>query len=372
MIVDDIALTMHPEIGCRTAIHLLDCFDSAGELFAATADEIVQRSGLKPALARSLSRRECHARAEREMEFVLKHRIRAIASGEPEYPRRLKECPDYPHVLYVKGDTDLNGSHWLSVVGTRKITPYGASACERIVGELAELVPDTVVVSGLAYGVDIAAHRAAMNAALPTVAVVAHPLTHIYPPRHTESARRMVAEGGAVVSEFHTGCRSDRSCFVQRNRIIAGLGDGTLVVESAARGGSLITADMADGYHRCVMALPGRVGDTYSEGTNNLIRTLKAQMVCSAADIAELMQWRQARTQPGKPVSAPTLFDPTAAMPEGEAGRIFALLGDDGPVALDELSLRSGLAPRDLAPLLLELDLSGFVRKLPGNAYIKN
>ena len=210
---------MHPEIGSRTAIHLVECFGSAERLFAATQQEIVLRSGLKPELARSISRREYHGAAERELAFVERHRIRAIDACSADYPRRLKECPDYPHVIYVSGGTDLNSPRWLSVVGTRRMTPYGAMLCERLIGELAALVPDAVIVSGLAYGVDIEAHRAAMNAGLRTVGVVAHPLTRIYPSRHTESARRMVQQGGAVVSEFHSGCRCDRSSFVQRNRI---------------------------------------------------------------------------------------------------------------------------------------------------------
>ena len=203
---------MHPEIGSRTAIHLVECFGSAERLFAATQQEIVLRSGLKPELARSISRREYHGAAERELAFVERHRIRAIDACSADYPRRLKECPDYPHVIYVSGGSDLNSPRWLSVVGTRRMTPYGAMLCERLIGELAALVPDAVIVSGLAYGVDIEAHRAAMNAGLRTVGVVAHPLTRIYPSRHTESARRMVQQLEGNEGQKHLEEYADSSC----------------------------------------------------------------------------------------------------------------------------------------------------------------
>ena len=367
MLIDDIALTMHPEIGSKTIIHLLEHFSSSEELFAATEREIVERTQLRPELARSICRREYHDRAGKEQEFIERHRIRAVCASSPEYPRRLKECPDYPHVLYVSGRIDFNSSRWLSVVGTRDITPYGSRLCQRLIDEIAERFPDTVIVSGLAYGVDIAAHRAAMNAGLRTVGIVAHPLTRIYPSRHTESARRMVAEGGAVASEFHSGCKCDKTSFVRRNRIIAGLCEGTLVIESASKGGSLITADMADGYHRTVMALPGRAGDPCSEGTNNLIKSLKAQMVCSGQDIADCMGWtgpivREPGSEESGTVSSGTEYTP------GQK-RILRLIGTDAPVSLEELSLRSGFSLPELSALLLELEFSGAVCSLPGNFY---
>ena len=291
MLIDDIALTMHPEVGCRTVIHLLEHFGSAEQVYAATEQELCREAGLKPAVARSILNRETHLRAQKEWEFVTRRRLRVLTSNSAAYPVRLRECGDYPHVLYVSGDLDFNRGHWLSVVGTRKMTSYGSRMCETMIGELAQRVPDLVIVSGLAYGVDVAAHRAALKYGVPTVGVLGHPITRIYPPAHTDTARRMVLQGGAVLSEFASDEEPSRAGFVQRNRVIAGLSEGTLIVESAARGGSLITADMADGYHRTLMAIPGRVGDLYSEGTNRLIRTLKAQMVCGGQDILEAMNW---------------------------------------------------------------------------------
>ena len=300
MLIDDIALTMHPEVGCRTVIHLLERFGSAERVYAATEQELCQEAGLKPAVARSILRRETHLKAQKELDFATRRHLRILTSDAQEYPARLRECGDYPHVLYVSGGLDFNRGYWLSVVGTRKMTPYGSRICETLIEELVRIVPDLVVVSGLAYGVDVAAHRAALKYGIPTVGVLGHPITRIYPLQHTDTARRMVTQGGAVLSEFASDEEPSRAGFVQRNRLIAGLSEGTLIVESAARGGSLITADMADGYHRTLMAVPGRVGDLYSEGTNQLIRTLKAQMVCSGAEIVEVMNWDAALSGTGE------------------------------------------------------------------------
>ena len=429
MIIDDIALTMHPEVGPRTAIHLVECFGSAERIFAATEQELIERAGIRPAVARSLSRREYHPAADRELQFVSEYGIRVLASDDPLYPERLKECPDYPHVLYVRGTADLNAGKWISFVGTRKMTHYGRRACEKIIGELASLCPDTVVVSGLAYGVDITAHRAAMDAGLTTVGVVAHPLNRIYPAPHTGSARRMIETGGALISEYHSGCRMERSNFVQRNRIIAGMSDGTLIVESPRKGGSLITADMADGYHRTVMAVPGRIDDPFSEGTNHLIRSLKACMVCSGRDVLDALGWKP--VTPAYAVSEQELFQPSASFlpseshylsepsqsseslfapesfqlseplhssepfdqpemdlkleakesitsssstprPQTEQERLLSWIGVDDPVSVEELSITTGIPVQKLAVLLLDLELSGEVRSHHGGFYVRS
>ena len=383
MLIDEIALTMIPEVGTRTAIHLLECFGSAEAVFSASVGELVQKAELRQEIAKIIVRKESHPEAEKELAFATRNGIRAITPDSPEYPRLLKECSDYPTVLYVKGDADLNTPRWLSVVGTRQITPYGAKMCEEIISDLAAMFPDTVIVSGLAFGVDIAAHRAAMNSGLTTIAVVAHALNRIHPVRHTESARRIVNEGGAVVTEYHTGSEPDKSGFVQRNRIIAGLSHGTLIVESAARGGSLLTADMAGGYNRCVMAVPGKVGDTYSEGTNNLIKSLKAEMVCSAKDIADVLRWDTPEKTARKGKGAfreQGLFDAE----EGQAALtaspnlsrkhselLLALMDAGTPISIDDLSAQSNIPLNDMSVLLLDLEFGGAVRSLPGKMYIK-
>ena len=418
---------MHPEVGPRTAIHLLECFGSAERIFAATEQELIERAGIRPAVARSLSRREYHPAADRELQFVSEYGIRVLASDDPLYPERLKECPDYPHVLYVRGTADLNAEKWISFVGTRKMTHYGRRACEKIIGEVASLCPDTVVVSGLAYGVDITAHRAAMDAGLTTVGVVAHPLNRIYPAPHTGSARRMIETGGALISEYHSGCRMERSNFVQRNRIIAGMSDGTLIVESPRKGGSLITADMADGYHRTVMAVTGRIDDSFSGGTNHLIRSLKACMVCSGKDVLDALGWEP--TAAVSTASEQELFQPSASFrpsefrqsestqssslfasesfqlsetlhssepfdqpetdfrsetkasvassssasrPQTEQERLLSCIGANDPVSVEELSIITGIPVQKLAVLLLDLELSGAVRSHHGGFYVRS
>ncbi len=366
MLVDDIALTMHPEVGAKTAIHLIECFGSAEAVFRATPNELITIANLRPTIAESISRKEYHSRAEQELAFCIKHHIRAIPSTDHEYPDLLRECPDYPHLLYVMGKTDLVQTKMISIVGTRNITSYGLKMCDALIREMAALIPDLVIVSGLAYGIDVACHRAALKYGLRTIGVVAHPLNRIYPPQHTDVAREMVRLGGAVLSEFHTGCHTDKSAFVQRNRIIAGLSMGTLIVESAAKGGSLITAQMASGYHRDVMAVPGRIGDRYSEGTNQLIRTNVATMVCSANDIIETMGW-ETEQQPESCIDPPTLSYPIS----GTEQAILKYLNQEHPVSIELLSEQSGIPLNELPALLLTLEVAGFVRTLPGRMYQK-
>ena len=367
MSVDDIALTMTPEIGSRTAIHLMECFGSAQQLYEASAAEIILRAEVRPSLAEAISHRAYHKEAARELEWIESHGLRAIAADDADYPQRLRECPDYPHVLYLRGTTDLNAGHWLSIVGTRAMTPYGAHQCERLVGDLAALCPDTVIVSGLAYGVDITAHRAALDARLTTIGVVAHPLNRIYPTQHAQTARSMVDHGGAILSEYHRACPMDRANFVQRNRIVAGLSEGTLIIESPRKGGSLITADMADGYDRTVMALPGRVDDPSSEGCNHLIRTLKAQMIGSADELVETLGWSCATATPApRQVS---LFEQT--LPP-VAAAVLSHLDPYMPLSAEELSIRCALTPQELAPILLDLELAGTIRTVRGSFYIKH
>ena len=371
MITDDIALTLHPGLGSKTAAALMECFGSAEKLFAAGADAIAACTRLKPAQIKSLARREFHSAAEKELEFIRKHKIRAIAWDSPEYPAGLRECADRPQVIYAKGPVDFNTGHWLSVVGTRNITSYGLNVCDVLIRQLQEMFPDLVVVSGLAYGVDIAAHRAAMRYGAKTVGVVAHPLTHIYPPGHTEAARRIATEGGAVVSEYTTGCNPDKSGFVQRNRIVAGLSAGTLIVESAARGGSLITADLPFSYDREVMAVPGRIGDKFSEGTNKLIGTTKAALVSSAEEIANSLNWTVPAAAPKtQGTETPSLFGSDSENRSVQE-RILALIGDEAPVSFEEISQKAQLPVQELSTIVFELEFSGKIRPMPGKMYLK-
>lgn len=366
MLVDDIALTLQPEIGPKTAIHLIDCFGSAETLYATPAEEITRKSQLKLELAKALTRKSFHRQAEQEIAFLEKHDIHALVATSPDYPALLKECPDYPHVLYLKGDPSLFGRRMLSFAGTRSITSYGLKMCEELIFGLATLIPDLVIVSGLSAGTDTACHRAALDAGIPTLGVLPNALTHIYPSHNTNMAREMVRHGGGILTEYHSQFTPHASVFLQRNRLIAGLTPGTVIVESPAESGSLTTADFALGYDRCLMAVPGRVTDPASTGTNNLIKQLKARMVCSAYDIIRELDWKSVEST--KKGSAPETQE--LDLSKDERG-LLSCFRDREIVSSEELIEWSGLSPAQLAPLLLGLEMAGAIRTLPGNRYEK-
>ena len=291
MTIEDIALQMTPGIGVKGAVHLLGVFGSARDIFAAAPDELAGEAGLREEIAREIVRRRGFAAAEKELEHCRRNGIAAIASTDPEYPPLLREIPDYPHVLYIKGDTAALSARCLSMVGTRNATPYGQTMCNRLVEGLAAQGPGLCIVSGLAFGIDVAAHRAALAAGVPTVAVLANPLPEVTPAQHTAVARDILDHGGALVTELHSQTRQNGTAYIARNRIIAGLSAGCIVVESPDSGGSLVTAHCADDYDRSVMAVPGRATDRMSAGTNHLIRNRKAQLVLTADDIVRELMW---------------------------------------------------------------------------------
>lgn len=365
MTIEDIALTMTPGIGVKGIVHLLECFGDASRIFGAVEDELTTEAELRPDLARHIVRRTAFAAAEREYAFCRKKGIRMVASTDPEYPPLLREIPDYPHILYVVGDVAALSRHCISIVGTREATPYGQRMCDDLIRGLAERVPDLCVVSGLAFGIDAAAHRAALAAGAKTVAVLANPLPGVTPAQHTSLARDIVDAGGALVSELHSQVKQKGTFYLARNRIIAALSAGTVVVESPCAGGSLMTAHCADGYDREVMAVPGRAVDAASRGTNKLIRNRKAQLVLSAEDIIQELMWDTEATGIGARTAsvAPRLTADEAAL--------LACFRNSDPVPVEELSRASGSDAGELSVLLLGLEMAGAVRQLPGNRYIR-
>ena len=284
MAIDDIALTLVPGLGVKGVVHLLEVFGTAQAIFAASADELSGRAELRPDIARSIAARKSHPEAERELRHCRRHGITPLASTDDAYPALLREIPDYPHVLYIKGNAEVLSQRCLSMVGTRRISTYGQRLCDELVRGLTR-IPQVVVVSGLAFGVDVACHRAALAAGIPTVGVLANPLPDVTPAQHTSVALDMIERGGALISELHSQSKQRGTFYLARNRIIAGLSAGTVVIESPASGGSLATAHYADGYDRTVMAPPGRTTDANSFGTNSLIRNRKAQLVLTADDV---------------------------------------------------------------------------------------
>lgn len=310
------------------------------------------------------ARDEARIRARREMAFMDKHKIRALFICDDDYPFMLRETPDAPVLLYCLGNPDLNCEHIINMVGTRKCTQYGSTWCHRAVEELAAYFPDLTVVSGLAYGIDSEAHKAALENNARTVAVVAHGLDTIYPSGNRDLARRIVREGGSVLSEYPSGTTAYPQRFLERNRIVAGLCEMTIVVESPVKGGAMNTANTAFGYGREVGALPGRVSDITSGGCNQLIRKNKATLISCAADVIELLGWRPAgiRVDARQRNLFPELI--------GDSSRIYeALKFESEPMSVDALHMQTGLPVPSLMSALTELEFDGIIIRLPGNRY---
>jgi len=356
-----IALTMAPAIGPITARKLIEKVGSARGIFQEKTARLRKIEGIGPVLVRSLKSTDLLHQAEKELKFLLKHHIAALYFQDPAYPARLKECADAPILLYARGDQGLNSSRSLSVVGTRQASSYGKELCRSIVLGLSRLLEDLVVVSGLAFGIDVMAHRAALEGGIPTVAVLGHGLSTLYPHAHRDTARKIIQQG-TLVTDFHSGMGPERNNFLRRNRIIAGMADATLVVESASAGGSLITANMANSYDRDVLAVPGRTTDPRSRGCNRLIRNQVAALVESAEDVLYHLNW-DGKTDPAEP----TLFP----MPEftGEEKQLLELIQRHHPVDPARLSIRSGLPIHVVLSLLTEMELRQWITVEPGNLY---
>lgn len=363
MTIEDIALTLQPGLGHKGVIHLMSVYGSAEAVFAASAQEIVERCGLRPDIAAALAKKEFHKTAEKEMKLLRQNGLDAVAATDADYPPMLLHCNDYPHVLYFRGDVRVLASRTVSMVGTRTISQYGMRMSNVMVGQLAECVNDAVIVSGLAFGVDEHCHRAALEYGLRTVAVLPCALPSVTPPQNARLAEQIVADGGALISELNSQTRQNGNYYLPRNRIIAGASEGTLVVESPREGGSLYTAEYAYGYERVVMALPGRVGDRCSEGTNRLIRDRKAVMVCSGRDVARELGWDIERIGviPAKVDDKPLL--------SADEERLVKCFGEGEELNVSVLAMRSGMSVGEVNALLLGLEIGGVVRSLPGKMY---
>ncbi len=302
--------------------------------------------------------------AEREMEFIEKNGIRLICMGDEAYPYRLAECADAPLVLHSMGNADLNAKHIVSIVGTRHASEYGKELCANFVADLAKFVPDTLIVSGLAYGIDICAHRAALKEGLLTIGVLAHGLDRIYPNSHRSTAKSMLENGG-LLTEFMSGTNPFPQFFVQRNRIVAGMADATVVVESASKGGSLITASLTNSYARDCFAFPGRTNDRYSQGCNELVSRNKAALITSAYDFVEAMNWDTATTKGTTDIQ-------TELFPElsQEEKAIIALLRENSDgLQVNQLTVALDIPINKLLPLLFEMEMKGYVKAVAGGCY---
>ncbi len=363
MTIDDIALVMLHGIGPVGCARLISLFGSAEEIFGRSQSELVA-VGVEPILAKNIASKSTHRMAEKEIGFMQRNDIYAVAATDDDYPSLLRECNDYPHVLFFRGDISSLQHHTISVVGTRGITPYGQRMTDVLVGHLAELLPDVTIVSGLAFGVDGAAHRAALAARVATVAFIPSVLSSITPPQHGRLAEDILASGGALVSEYHSQSKQNGNFYIPRNRLIAGVSEGTLVVESPREGGSMATAELAYGYERVVMAVPGRAGDRCSEGTNLLIRSRRAAMVCSATDVVRELGWDLGR----EGVVLGSRAEESLPLSDDER-RVMECFGEGESLGIDLLVERSGMAVGVLNATLLGLEIGGYLRQLPGKCF---
>lgn len=357
-----IALTMIPGIGDVNARNLIKYCGSAEAVLRERYHRLIKIPGIGAVTAKSVVSHKVLSRAEEEILFLEKFKIRALSFNDPDYPQRLLNCNDAPIVLYYKGNGSLNRKRVLAIVGTRKVTDYGKDICRSIIQRLTS--EDLLIVSGLAHGVDTIAHRASADCNISTVGVLGHGLDQIYPTINRGLAERMILNGG-VLTEFVSRTMPDRENFPQRNRIIAGMADATLVIESGSTGGSLITADIALSYNRDVLAIPGRVNDEHSKGCNELIKKNKAALTESADDLFYHLGWGE---QAGKRNEVQTtLFRELTA----DEVKIVQLLEQNGDLSIDQLEERSLFPLNKIAGLLLGLEIEGVITKLPGSIYHK-
>ena len=361
------ALTRMTGFNFQTALHLYHEMGSARRVYEERSHIGDVIADCTPRLVEALQDwSEALQRAEAELNYVEKHDIRVLTPADGGYPARLRECDDAPLVVYYLGSADLNQRRVVAIVGTRRCTSYGQDLISRFMTELKELCPQVVIVSGLAYGIDICAHRKALEQGFETVGVLAHGLDTIYPNHHRETATQMVRQGG-LLTEYMSSSFVDKSNFVRRNRVVAGISDATVVVESAAKGGSLITAGIAQSYDRDVFAFPGAVGAKASEGCNNLIRDNGAALISSAGDFVKAMGWQDdAQSHKKRHEGIERTLFPTLSEPEQ---RIVSLLSQTNDLQLNTISVRTSLPVSQLTALLFQLEMAGIVRPMAGGTF---
>jgi DNA processing protein len=357
-----IGLTFIPGIGSINSKKLVAYCGGVENVFKASKRTLLNVPGIGKSLSEVVLHQSVLEQADKEIEFLRKHKIQALFYLDNNYPERLKNCPDSPVIIYMKGDTDLNHPKIVSIVGTRNATNYGKASTEQLIRELAERNHNPLIISGLAYGIDITAHRMALKYGLDTIAVLAHGLTTIYPQVHTKTAKEIIRKG-ALVTEFRHDQKAEMPNFVKRNRVIAGLADVTIVVESSKKGGALITADIANSYNRDVFAIPGRINDTRSEGCNRLIKSNRAALLEKVEDLEYIMNWDT--TVPKTDHLQGSLFTQLSA----EEKLLVTILKSKGDCFIDDLAIESNLPPSVVSSLLLQLEFSGIIKSMPGKIF---
>ena len=354
-----LALQRVEGVGDIMAKKLLTHLGSAEAVFKAKASQLAAIDGIGSVLVKNLKDPSVFTKANQELEFIKANDIDVAYFQDENYPERLKHCIDGPVLLFTSGNIDLKNKKIISIVGTRQITSYGMEFCRKLIEDLAPL--DPVIVSGFAYGVDIVAHQLAMEHNLQTIGVVAHGLNQIYPKTHKKYVAK-VEQNGGFMTEFWSSSNPDKENFVRRNRIVAGMSEATIVIESADRGGSLITANIANDYNRDVFAVPGRVTDKYSQGCNNLIKTQKANVLTSAADLIYILNWDLEKEM--KPVQK-QLF----VTLDDDEQKVYDYLLKTGKELMDIIALRCDFPIYKISGMLLNMELKGVIRPLPGKLF---
>ncbi len=365
MTIEDLALIFTPGLGVKGIDHLIDSFGSAEAIFSSSREELIMGAQLRTDVADAILSKSGFAMAQREMRYCEKNDITPIAATDEEYPPLLRETPDRPHVLFVRGNVQALAMRSVSIVGTRRVSSYGQIRCADFVKSLSSISPTIAVVSGLAFGVDSEAHRSAVHHKIPTIAVVANPLPEVTPAQHTMLAREIIAEGGAIVSECHSQTKQRGTLYISRNRIIAGMSATTLIVESPISGGSMATAKIANDYNRLVLAIPGRLTDQNSAGCNLLIANRQALLCYSAEQMTRELMWDN-----DSPADRPAVVSNTPALTREQQG-LMGCFRSDEPLSIEELTTLTSLDVGTLSAMLLELELLGVVRTLSGNRYMR-
>lgn len=338
---------------------LLNSFGDASAIFKAKSSQLAAVDGIGSVLLKNLKDKSVFEKADKELSFIKSNNIQVSFFQDENYPERLKHCIDAPILIFTAGNLDFKNKKIISIVGTRQITSYGTDFCKKLIEDIAPL--DPVIVSGFAYGVDIVAHQAAMDFNLQTVGVLAHGLNKIYPRTHKKYMARMEEKGG-FITEFWSDSNPDKEKFVRRNRIVAGMAEATIVIESADKGGSLITANMANDYNRDVFAVPGRVTDKYSQGCNNLIKTQKAIVLTSAADLIYMLNW-DIKENP-KTIQKQLFLEL-----EPIEQTIYDFLQKNGKELLDIIAIECDIPIFKLSGILIGMELKGAIRPLPGKLF---
>jgi DNA processing protein len=364
-LLHQVALTFLKNIGPSKARALMSHFGSAENVFNASKERFLRIPGIGEKTIEPMDFDAALYRAEEEVKFIERNNIQTIFYTDSTFSKRLKNCADSPILLYAQGNVTLNYPHVISIVGTRNATEYGKQICRQLVEELQQY--NILIVSGLALGIDVTAHKECVKLNMPTIGVLGHGLDRIYPAQNRSTAEKMMENGG-LLTEFPSGTIPDRENFPQRNRIVAGVADATVVVEASVKGGALITAEIANSYNRDVFAFPGRINDEFSEGCNFLIRNNKAALLTCVADLAYSMGWEKGDST--KPVAEQLLLPIDLSSDER---LIFETIQQHKvPLAIDDLTIKTNMPMSQLAMNLLNMEMQGYIRSLPGKTYQLN